>query len=181
MAKTIRDYTETTLPAIGDNILLSRLVGGSEQYFRFDPANSNPGFACVRTSTVSVGSGVAQNFLGDSVLFQNPSGWYVSGTGRFTPLVAGWYGYYSQGGFSGANDGVAITCIIRKNGSALTQESFSIKTGSSGGAFSQLFYPFYMNGSSDYVEALYSHNDVGNLNLGAAGLFVGMLLFPSTS
>jgi len=172
---TIGEQTALTLPQFTDSILVTRGAVGSETYYRLTLEkllNLRPTFACERSGTILVNDNTWQNFFGDTEFFDSMD-WYDPVTGRFTPLIAGFYSFRTEAQWSGVGDSVNISAKIEKN--ATDNFTFNRKVGGAGGNSVGVSGGFVMNGTTDYVIASFLHQNGSAINLGATGLFMGWL------
>jgi len=113
-----------------------------------------PAFRAVRSADLSMtGSWTLDNFAANTVIFDTDS-CYNTGTGRFTPNKAGYYRLHVQARVNGT----ALAPNLRLNGS--TYWSSFVGSNALSGIVDVVVY---LNGSTDYVDALMASPTPGDL------------------
>lgn len=112
-----------------------------------------PAFYSYRSSILTLGSGTSYNtFTFDAENFDT-EGWYDTTTGKFQPLLEGYYLFVTSVNFTmgGALPNCTCAIAIRKNGTVFS-ETFTLVPGIVTDYSPSVTTIVYLNGTTDYVD-----------------------------
>ena len=141
---------------------------------------TGPTFSATASATQSIADNTSTKIAFNTEVFDTNSN-YDTGTYRFTPTVAGYYQFNAHVLSGGSSTTEIWNISISKNASEYLQGSNGQTKFATVGSQSNASGIFYMNGSSDYVEAyIYQRSGGGALSTQAGSVntsnFTGALI-----
>lgn len=117
-------------------------------------AGEGPAFSAKQTGSQSISSGSPVVLTFDSEDFDTAS-CFDTGTGRFTPTVAGYYQVNLNVQYLGTTYSGFFSVFVYKNGSSYVEQATPSGTQYVSGSVPALIY---MNGTTDYIDARATQN-----------------------
>jgi len=115
-----------------DGQVLTSTGAGSPPAFEVLPQETNlPAFRAYESSNQAVGSGAPTELVCGTQAFDSP-GRYNTATGRFTPLLAGWYFIYASCRMQTGDTAGRFSIQIRVGGTQETSQEIEIYKGNAG-------------------------------------------------
>ena len=117
-------------------------------------------FNCVNTGAGQVASAAlggnfyVQKFIGGAVQY-NPSGYYDSATGAFTPGIAGWYRFTNRVGTQASSGGQEVAAQVCKNGTSSANVVAALDVNAQSNPMAEVNGIVYLNGTTDYIIPVY--------------------------
>ena len=114
---------------------------------------TGPAFSAYASAAQSIADNTSTKLAFNVEIFDTNSN-YDTGTYRFTPTVAGYYQFNAHVQSGGSSTTEVWFCNIEQNGTAVLIGSNGQTKFATIGSCSNVSGLLYMNGSSDYVEAI---------------------------